>query len=307
MSGCVLFLVCVLISASATPQDKADLNARDAFWSASDLVTVQPNTANATKTDASSPNPLVDKLDSKKAANRVAVSPHGKGSTPARGKTKLDPEKVSALGYGPQPQILEKQVFGIRYTMLKSDSSGSYSEVLPSGVFHSGDRIRLSVMSNQSGYLYIIEQGTSGDWKPLFPSSGAPDDSNRVEPGRLYQFPTRTDLSFQFDQRPGTEHLFLLLTRTPTSKNFAELVAKLQAPHRPEETTQSSDSATVYAKDEVDEAELRDLLRGRDLVMTTVGDAPEQPTTEKAVYIVNRASSAKSSAMIVAELALKHE
>src|SRR5437762_2841889 len=59
---------------------------------------------------------------------------------------------------------------GLRYTILKMNSDNSTTDVAPDMVFHSGDRIRFSVESNAPGYLYIVNQGSSGNWKPMFPS-----------------------------------------------------------------------------------------------------------------------------------------
>jgi hypothetical protein len=36
--------------------------------------------------------------------------------------------------------------------------------------FHSGDRVRLSVESNLDGFLYVIEEGSTGAWDVLFRS-----------------------------------------------------------------------------------------------------------------------------------------
>ena len=55
---------------------------------------------------------------------------------------------------------------GIRYTILKVNPDNSTSEVSSDTVFHSGDRIRFAIEPNGSGYLYIVNQGSSGTWKP---------------------------------------------------------------------------------------------------------------------------------------------
>ena len=70
-------------------------------------------------------------------------------------------------------------------------------------------------MANQPGYIYIIQQGSSGSWRPLFPAQADLPESNRVEAGRIYQMPTGK--SFQFNQQTGEEHLFILLSRQVVS------------------------------------------------------------------------------------------
>ena len=68
-------------------------------------------------------------------------------------------------------------------------------------------------MANQPGYLYVIEKGSSGGWKAIYPGKHASDNgeaTNRIEPGRVYQVPDGKG-SFRFDQNPGQEKLFLVL------------------------------------------------------------------------------------------------
>ncbi len=74
----------------------------------------------------------------------------------------------------------ESNPLGVRYTILKREGADSV-EVAPDAVFRSGDRIRLRVEVNGSGYLYIVHRGSSGVWKPLFPSPETAGGDNRVE------------------------------------------------------------------------------------------------------------------------------
>jgi hypothetical protein len=121
-------------------------------------------------------------------------------------------------GYGDQPQFVSvsDDQIGLRYTLLLRDNAGHYAEVSPKTVFHDGDHLRLSVMANRPGYLYVIQQGSSGNWSPIFPAPGsvaAPGDNvNQIDQGRIYQIPNRNG-AFQFDRNPGQEKLFLVLSR----------------------------------------------------------------------------------------------
>src|ERR1700687_314090 len=82
---------------------------------------------------------------------------------PAKDNHPPDPEGGSA--------ITVSTTLGLRYAVLKQSETMRYLEVTPDAIFHAGDRIRLSVMSNQNGYLYIVQQGSSGTWSPLFPNA----------------------------------------------------------------------------------------------------------------------------------------
>ena len=87
---------------------------------------------------------------------------------------------------------------GVRYSILKR-AGGESEEVAPDTVFRSGDRIRLRVETNDSGYLYIIHRGSSGNWKPLFPSTEIAEGDNRVEKGRPHEIPS--GYVFTFDEQ----------------------------------------------------------------------------------------------------------
>src|ERR1035438_9327709 len=75
---------------------------------------------------------------------------------------------------------------GLRYTVLKLAADNTPTEIPNDTVFHAGDHIRFSVDANAPGYLYIISQGSSGNWKPIFPSAEIEDGNNRIEGWRPY-------------------------------------------------------------------------------------------------------------------------
>ena len=104
---------------------------------------------------------------------------------------------------------------GLRYAVLKRDANGQYNEVDPDTSFRSGDRIRLKVDANTSGYLYVVMQGSSGTWKLLFPSAEVAGGSNLVRKGESRQIPSGERGQFVFDEQAGNEKLFIVLTRQP--------------------------------------------------------------------------------------------
>ncbi len=142
------------------------------------------------------------------------------GLCPISNSTKQKAVQIAAKGYGVEPHIVRlpkasQQPLGLRYALLKVGESGELSEVLPETTFHSGDKVKISLMANQPGYIYIIQQGSSGNWRPLFPAQGDLPEANRVEAGRIYEVPSGK--SFQFNQQTGEERLFILLSRQVVS------------------------------------------------------------------------------------------
>lgn len=202
---------------------------------------------------------------------------------------------------------------GLRYSILKYAGDDEYVEVDPDLVFRSGDKIRLRVQVNDTGYLYIITQGSSGNWRVLFPNSEYDSGSNRVVRDRSYDIPGRT--RFVFNEQPGTEKLFLVLTRKP-EVDLDKLIYELDNPPpaaQPAEAPKKVEPIkTMMAMNKISindslVGQLRSNLIARDLVFEKVAD--DKPTAgaqekEKAVYVVNPDRSAESR--LVVDVALKH-
>jgi hypothetical protein len=195
---------------------------------------------------------------------------------------------------------------GLRYSVLKRDASEKFVETDADTTFRSGDRIRLSVDSNSSGYLYVVAQGSSGNWRLLFPSAEAQGGSNHIDKGLSQQIPAGNRGQFVFDDEAGTEKLFLVLTRQP-EPDLDKLIYSIdsQGAHTGAAGTSLVASAKV-GNDVV--SRLRDEVKSRDLVFEKVDEMKEQPDgqvkTEKATYVVN--PSRTEDARLVVDVALKH-
>jgi hypothetical protein len=262
------------------------LTPRDAFWSASDLIEVAPNPAVPIKVQ---PNPIVETAPKRQKA--VPIGPH----------------IVATKGYGVEPRIIKFPVaaqrpLGLRYALLKVGDDDQLIEVLPETTFRSGDRVKISVMANQPGYIYIIEQGSSGSWKPLFPAQGALPESNRVEAGRIYQMPAGK--SFVFNQQTGQERLFILLNRQIVS-DLDGLIFSLERQQL--DATKSTPSNRVEASNSISN-ELVQQLKSRDL--TEVVDPPQETKDasfgENAMYVVSQGKGSAPPSQVFADLVLDH-
>ena len=71
---------------------------------------------------------------------------------------------------------------------LERREIGTWKSTDPGHVFANGDQIRFRFKSNFAGFLYVVNEGTSGDTTTLFPSADTGTD-NRVEAGREYLIP----------------------------------------------------------------------------------------------------------------------
>jgi hypothetical protein len=300
-----IFMVCFV--SIARPQE--GLTPRDAFWSASDLSDLAPNPAIPnkgqpadTKTAKSAPPGDTREKIAKVAEPRSGTSSK-QPTTIIRG-----PKVIASQGYGVEPHIVKflnpaQKPLGLRCALLKVAETGEVSEVLPETVFHSGDKVKISLMANQPGYIYIIQQGSSGSWRPLFPAQGDVPESNRVEAGRIYQVPAGK--SFQFNDQTGNERLFILLSRQVVS-DLDRFIFNLQ---QEEKDTAKPASAPVQAEasNRISD-DLVQSLKSRDLM--EVEDPPQETKDislgENAIYVVSKGKGNSTPSQVFANLVLDH-
>ena len=268
-------------------------SARDAFWSASDLVSVAPNPG------------------AKKTAH--AAAQHKVSVVKTSGTAHIAPQLVAQNGYGEQPHLvrtsLSTQQIGLRYSLLLRDPDGTYHEASPDAVFHNGDHLRISMMSNEPGYLYVITRGSSGNWSPIFPDPHAAADSNHIAAGKVYQIPD-DDHAFEFDKRAGTEKLFVVLSR----ERIADLDGamdrlKSPAPAAAPVTAPQGQGQVLEADNHIPD-ELVQKLASRGLTLVTEEKVDHKASNsdngEKAVYVVAKQTSGGSNE-VVAKISLIHE
>ncbi|HTB13056.1 MAG TPA: DUF4384 domain-containing protein [Bryobacteraceae bacterium] len=194
---------------------------------------------------------------------------------------------------------------GLRYSVMKRDASGKFIEVDQDSTFRSGDRIRLSVDTNTPGYLYVVMQGSSGNWRLLFPSADVEGGNNRIDKGVSQQIPAGDKGQFVFDDQSGTEKLFLVLSRRPEA-DLDKLIYSITGTSA--EGDRKLMASASIGGDVV--SRLRDEVKSRDLVFEKVDemslkyDGTNDVKTEKATYVVN--PSKGEDARLVVDVALKH-
>ena len=187
-------LLLALAATAAWGQRTASLRARELFYT-------PPPDASALKPPAAAPAPAAP------APKTIAKK------TPAKSPAPTQPPSSA-----PTQAVVDKPAtgpLGMRYSVLKRNAAGEYQEVDADTVFHSGDRIRLEAQANSTGYLYVVAQGSSGNWQVLFPSREVSNGSNQVHRGETRLVPGGNQGQFVFDEQAGTEKLFFVLSRQP--------------------------------------------------------------------------------------------
>jgi len=280
----IQIVICVLPACawSQTAPAEKKLTAREMFYAA--------------KEEASAPKPKAQKPAGNANANAK------NGSTTPVGSTVVPPPEAKFINVVNSPPL------GLRYTVLKRAGSQA-SEVTPEGVFRSGDRIQLGIDVSDTGYLYIVNQGSSGKWTVLFPSPEIAHGDNRVESGHNYVVPQGHVFSFVGD--PGTEKLFVILSRQP-EQAMDQLIYSIQrgeqAPAAQPAKGNSALPVLRAAISPVDNSLVENLriLYSRDLMIEKVEDSEEQgKRPDKAVYVVN--PNGKSDSRVVADIVLNHQ
>jgi hypothetical protein len=201
-------------------------------------------------------------------------------------------------------QTVANVPLGLRYSVMKRLNSGKFAEVDSDSTFRSGDRIRLHVDANTTGYLYVVMQGSSGNWRLLFPSADVDGGNNRIVRGSSQQIPAGDTGQFVFDDQSGTEKLFLVLSRKP-EEDLDKLIYSITG-------ASAAADRTLMAKASVGNDvvnRLREEVKSRDLVFEKVDEMSVQQTsgevkTEKATYVVD--PSRTDDARLVVDVSLKH-
>jgi len=294
---CSIFGVAALIAQTGAPESTKQLSARDLFYA--------PTPSAAPKTPAKQTAPK-KAVTSGEARPSTTVEPPA-AVTPAE---RAAPPTVSSGGAQIIRAAYSGKPLGLRYSILRNNGEGDYRETAPDTVFHSGDRIRVAVEVNDAGYLYIAMKGASGTWKILFPTTDVAGGNNRVESGRQYTIPSAPG-RFAFDQQPGEEQLFIVLSRQP-EPNLEHLIYSLgsgdvsptSAPAAPAARPKVMSAAAGPLGDPL-VGRLRNEVYARDLVFEKVDDSTPGEKKENAVYILNRTGSPDSR--LVADFVLKHQ
>ncbi len=184
-------------------------------------------------------------------------------------------------------------------------------EVAATSDFHAGDKIQLKVEANIPGYLYIIAQGSSGTWKPMFPSPEVEDGNNRVDGWRAYTMPPRSVMTF--DEQKGTEKMFIILSREP-EPDLEAMIYSLQGGAATQKVTTpdvpvapAQRHLVQYASANIQDSVVGKLRQtySRDLIIEKVDPNTPGDRKETAVYVVNPTGS--TSSRVVADLSLVHQ
>lgn len=294
------------VFAALAPLASSAQSARDAFWSANDLISVTPNPAahHRSKPHSTSPQNAQANVAATSASVNAPDSPRAGDLATL----------VALNGYGATPHLVRSSEsrLGLRCSLLLRGADKEYGEIKPGTVFHSGDHIRLSLLANQAGYLYVIQKGSSGAWSPIYPPHSAGPGAAKISPGHLEIVPGGTQ-AFAFDQHPGAEKLFVILSKSPV-EDIDRVIRNLShegTPVHAAPAAPANDNSRVLEAANVIPDTLVQQLVSRDLTLVDEQTVDSSSTSdqdgEKAVYVVAKQDVSQSSGQVVLSIDLRHE
>ena len=178
---------------------------------------------------------------------------------------------------------------GLKYRVLLRNPSGQPVEVDPDTAFRTGERIRLVFEPNIDGYLYVIQEGSSGRWSMLYPHPRMQGGRNDVARFREVEIPPAG--WFRFDETPGVERILVYLSR----EKATALPGADGAVVRVESVTQRTVgrlTRTIRPRDLVYEAEEPAFAAPGGVAAASGGATAAPGGTVEAVYVVNQGAVA---------------
>lgn len=165
----------------------------------------------------------------------------------------------------------------------------------PQHVFGEGDLVRFRFKSSFDGYLYVMDQSTSGKYLLLFPAKDSPD-TNHVDRDREYLVPASGGAWFRVDNPPGYETIYFVISpekivKGPAANKSAQsLPSEPVSPGAPAELLPRCDDAVFRARGECIDVMAGPRAVGKD--DTIPAQLPALPeASSRDITVINKAGS----------------
>ncbi len=209
LSVLLLAMICACVAlgiAAPAPQDQDDV--RGAF------LTSRPKTkaASSATTRPSRRRPKAT------VTNDPGKAPEKKPNNPS-GSNSSSGQSASTKSSEPLKPVNARRI-GLGLTLFTRDSNGLAVRVDPEHVFHKGDRVRVLLETNTDGYLYIFNTTNDGPVVMIYPNAQLDEAGNYIKAHIPWEIPSSASDEERlrwlvFDENPGTERLYFVLTREP--------------------------------------------------------------------------------------------
>ena len=144
----------------------------------------------------------------------------------ALGKAREEVGRLAPMAKAARPKDMMGKAGPLmfRYSIMKKEVAGHYSEAQPTTIFQHGDLVRLAIEPDDTGYLYVFAQDVAGNSRVVFPPEG-PTATARVEKMVQYLIPPAGDFTFE---QPGDLRLTMIFSREPLA-DFRHIPESLPA------------------------------------------------------------------------------
>ena len=188
---------------------------------------------------------------------------------------------------------------GVSYWIELTGLDGSKQRVTTDRVFRSGERIKLFFTTNRAGYLYLLNIGSSGRSRMLYPHARMRPEENYIQANTAVEVPQGG--AIRFDDTVGEETLILMLSPQPM-KDVLPTAGGGQASAPPPSAPSASAAAPGFTPEETNRFMTVANAKGaKDLVLET-----DSTSAQPASYAVAPISSLGDSGMITLQIKLKH-
>lgn len=137
---------------------------------------------------------------------------------------------------------------------IEQKRSNSVSVMDPTHVFARGELVRFRLKSEVNGFLYVIDQGSSGNFKQLFPSDEL-IQNRRLTAGKEYSVPPDESGWFKIEDPPGYDTVYVLISPVDLGKRLPRNKPGAAVPSedlgKANEDTSAPSSATPRCDDEL--------------------------------------------------------
>jgi hypothetical protein len=217
--------------------------------------------------------------------------------------------KTSMRARAPKKQAVSLpgvEHLGLNYSLMLVDGNCQGGQPVDADRnFKTGEHFKLAIESNASGYLYILSQGTDGNWAPLMPSAEMTGEDNFLNARQRITIPAQH--CFTVEPPAGVDRMFLVLARN------VQNVSSLSAALRPEPKVEQQPAgrpprerveiASVRLNREVEQ--LRQYALDRNIGITRAEQPSRADEVPHSVFVVNTAGTPVNR--LVLEIKIRHE
>jgi hypothetical protein len=190
----------------------------------------------------------------------------------------------------------EKGKSGVKFRILLKRGSQPERYVSPDEAFYSGDKIKLAFDINFSGYIALLNVGSSGKISLLYPYNGT---DAAVEPSESEQLiPANNKDWISFDDHQGTEKITVVFSTNPIAS--VDDVVKMSK----KANISVSGNITINTSSSEAQSLLVD-LNSRSLKRAKSRDLSIQTVNDEATYVVAESSLISEPTAFI--ISLRHQ